>query len=124
MKIATVLSEIDNRVSHQLARAVVGHVPATTGLKDRQVPLPTRILVPENVRPTCPTTEGQDMGMFDKEEGIRYVSRLKILHSLGLKFLRSGILQPAQEMKLKITTSDQSKASSKFSRVLTTCAMN
>ncbi len=62
--------------------------------------------------------------MLEKEDRVGNGSRLKIADAGRLEFFRPGIVHPAEKTKLEIPAPGQSRASSKFSSVSTTCAMN
>ena len=66
---AQLRAQIDDRINHQLAGAVIGHIAAAAGAMDRD------FLRREHIRFLAAATEGVNMRMFDEEQNVGRVIR-------------------------------------------------
>jgi hypothetical protein len=63
--------QIDNRVSHQLAGAVVGNVAAAVDIVDRDTTFQQLLRREEDVVAAAPAAEGEGVRMLEEQQNIR-----------------------------------------------------
>ena len=89
--VAAVRREINDRITDQLPRAMIGDVPAPPGLVKFDTRLAERRLIGQNVRPFGRPTERDDVRMFEKEERVWNLVTLPLTDQLLLQRVCLGV---------------------------------
>jgi hypothetical protein len=96
--VATIGIEVNDRVAHDLAGTVVGHIAAASGLEDLDAPGGQHVLGRQNVGTTAVAADaqGQHRRVLDEEQQIADVPRLALGDEGTLQRKRIGIRDQAK----------------------------
>lgn len=111
--------QIDNRITDDLSRAVVGDVAAATGFVHLDAARREKVGISEDVRSTAvaANAERQDVRVLDEQELVVNCSRLALVDERALQRQRLGVRDTPQ------ATDDQTTFGSQFSSVRLTIDM-
>src|SRR5216684_5945705 len=90
--------EVEDRVTHELARAVIGRLAAPVRPDDVHIAARALVLVPQQMVRARGPAHGEYVGMLQKQQRVRRVAISHLAHQLGLEVpdrAVAGATQPA-----------------------------